>query len=403
MKKSAKIFILAVGIPLLLFISISLKRKSDIDNLWQRANIEEIEKYENKQRIIPLSKENKKSLKRLKKKIIDSKNKDYLDFLKDYENKIINLKEEKPFIDNKYIKKENIQKKKDLDKRHDKMISDKKYLDTLEKDINDPKVKLEDIKIRDDIKEEKLKTKQKELKKSLNDKIKVYKNLENSIKNSNDIKKLTSIKTDNLKPYQKENIEKQIKEKIEFIRKENRRKEEEKKQREKKQQEKQKRKEKTEKIEENYENTNDVKTIKMDTLEPFTVSINNKTYPIITGDQSVIDQRYEAWVLSKTDISGFVEKYDGDGKGLWLEAHRDIGEVIEDVDEIIYTDPNGVSKYYERIGYTRQMYAGEIIREYEDSDIYDLMRANIGEYIVFNTCIDDSQNGISQGHIFQKK
>lgn len=61
MKKSAKIFILAVGIPLLLFISISLKRKSDINNLWQRANIEEIEKYENKQKIIPLSKDNKKS------------------------------------------------------------------------------------------------------------------------------------------------------------------------------------------------------------------------------------------------------------------------------------------------------------------------------------------------------
>ena len=402
MKKSAKIFILAVGIPLLLFISISLKRKSDINNLWQRANIEEIEKYENKQKIIHLSKDNKKSLNRLKKKIIDSKNKDYLDFLKRYENKIINLEEEKPFIDNKYIKKENIQKKKNLDKRHDKMISDKKYLKTLEKDINDPKVKLEDIKIKDDIGEKKLKKKKDELKKDLNNKIKAYKNIENSIKNSNNIKKLTSIKTDKLKPYQKENVEKQIKEKIEFIRKENKRKEEQKKKEKKKRQEK-KSEEKTEEIEEDYENADNVKIIKMETLEPFTVSINNKTYPIITGDQSVIDQRYKAWVLSKTNISGFVEKYDGDGRGLWLEAHRDIGEVIEDVDEIIYTDPNGVSKYYERIGYTRQMPAGEIIREYEDSDIYDLMRADIGEYIVFNTCIDDSQNAIAQGHIFQKK
>lgn len=396
MKKTIKIFILIVSIPILLFTSISLKRKIDINRFYERPNIEEVTKYQVKKRIIPLSKENKKSLNRLKKKMIDSKNEDYLNFLKDYENKIINLEEKKPFIDNKYIKKENIQKKKDLDKRHDKMISDRKYLKALEKEINDPKVKLENIKIKDNIEEKELKDLKEKIKKNLNDKIKVYKDLENSIKNTNDIKKLSSIKTDNLKPYQKDNLTKQIKEKITSIEKQKR--EEKKKQAQKTHNSNQR-----EIVEEEIYEEVPKNNQQNDSMKPFSVNINGKTFPLLVGDQSTIDQRYDAWVLSKTDISGFIEKYNNDGKGLWLEAHRDIGEVIENVDEIIYTDPNGVSKYYEKIGYTRQMYAGEIIREYEDSDVYDLMRADIGEYIVFNTCIDDSQNGISQGHIFQKK
>lgn len=396
MKKTIKIFILIVSIPILLFTSISLKRKIDINRFYERPNIEEVTKYQVKKRIIPLSKENKKSLNRLKKKMIDSKNEDYLNFLKDYENKIINLEEKKTFIDNKYIKKENIQKKKDLDKRHDKMISDRKYLKALEKEINDPKVKLENIKIKDNIEEKELKDLKEKIKKNLNDKIKVYKDLENSIKNTNDIKKLSSIKTDNLKPYQKDNLTKQIKEKITSIEKQKR--EEKKKQAQKTHNSNQR-----EIVEEEIYEEVPKNNQQNDSMKPFSVNINGKTFPLLVGDQSTIDQRYDAWVLSKTDISGFIEKYNNDGKGLWLEAHRDIGEVIENVDEIIYTDPNGVSKYYEKIGYTRQMYAGEIIREYEDSDVYDLMRADIGEYIVFNTCIDDSQNGISQGHIFQKK
>lgn len=396
MKKATKIFILTVGVSVLLFTSIFLKRETDINRFYEIPNIEEVTKYKVKKRIIPLSKENKKSLNRLKKKMIDSKNEDYLNFLKDYENKIINLEEKKPFIDNKYIKKENIQKKKDLDKRHDKMISDRKYLKALEKEINDPKVKLENIKIKDNIEEKELKDLKEKIKKNLNDKIKVYKDLENSIKNTNDIKKLSSIKTDNLKPYQKDNLTKQIKEKITSIEKQKR--EEKKKQAQKTHNSNQR-----EIVEEEIYEEVPKNNQQNDSMKPFSVNINGKTFPLLVGDQSTIDQRYDAWVLSKTDISGFIEKYNNDGKGLWLEAHRDIGEVIENVDEIIYTDPNCVSKYYEKIGYTRQMYAGEIIREYEDSDVYDLMRADIGEYIVFNTCIDDSQNGISQGHIFQKK
>lgn len=403
MKKATKIFILTVGIPILLFTSISLKRKTDIDRFCERPNIEEVAKYRNKKRIFPLSKKNKDSLDKLKKKIIESKNEDYLNSLKDYEKQIKDLNEDTFYLNNKYIKKENIQKKKDLDNRRNKMIQDKKYLKNIENQINDPKVKLKDIKIKDNIGEKKLKDSKEKLKKDLNDKIISYKNFENSIKNTNDIKKLSSIKTDNLKPYQKENIEKQIKDKIASIKKQNQKKKEEKNQKQKIKKSKNSNQKKV--IEKVYEEVpqNTQNTQRNNLLEPFSININGQTFPIITGDQSVIDQRYEAWVLSKTNISGFVEKYDSDGKGLWLEAHRDIGEVIEDVDEIIYTDPNGVSKYYERIGYTRQMYAGEIIREYEDSDIYDLMRADIGEYIVFNTCIDDSQNGISQGHIFQKK
>lgn len=402
MKKTTKISILTVGISILLFTSISLKRKTDIDKFYERPNIEEVTKYQVKKRIFPLSKKNKDSLDRLKKKMIVSKNEDYLNSLKNYEKQIEDLNEDTFYLNDKYIKKENIQKKKDLDNRRNKMIQDKKYLKYMENQTNDPKIKLEDIKIKDDIGEKKLKDLKEKLKKNLNDKIKAYKDLENSIKNTNDIKKLSSVKTDNLKPYQKEKIEKQIKEKIASTEKQ-------------KQEEKKKQAQKTQKAQKT-QNSNQREIVEEeiyeevpknnqqnDSMKPFSVNINGKTFPLLVGDQSTIDQRYDAWVLSKTDISGFIEKYNNDGKGLWLEAHRDIGEVIENVDEIIYTDPNGVSKYYEKIGYTRQMYAGEIIREYEDSDVYDLMRADIGEYIVFNTCIDDSQNGISQGHIFQKK
>lgn len=401
MKKSTKIFILTVGIPILLFISISLKRKSDIDRFYERPNIEEITKYQVKKRIIPLSKENQKSLNKLKNKIIESKNKNYLDSLKDYENKIINLEEEKPFLDNKYIKKENIQKKKDLDNRRNKMIQDKKYLKDIEKDINDPKVKLEDIKIRDDIKEEKLINKKEELKKNLNDKIKTYKNLENSIKNTNDIKNLSSIKTDNLKPYQKDMINKQIKEKITYIEKENKRKEEER----KKQIKPQKPNQKENHIEEVYEqNQTSQNTQRNDPLEPFSININGQTFPIIPGDQNTVDQRYEAWILDRIDI-GAVEKYDGDGYGMWLSSHRDaIGEIIEYTNELIYTDPNGVSRTYIRIGETRNLYPDEVLIGGVNGDpIYDLMTGRGGEYIVFQICIDNSESGISKGHIFQKK
>lgn len=401
MKKSTKLFILSVGLPLLLFISISLKRKSDIDRFYERPNIEEITKYQIKKRIIPLSKENQKSLNRLKNKIIESKNKNYLDSLKDYENKIINLEEEKPFLDNKYIKKENIQKKKDLDNRQNKMIQDKKYLKDIEKDINDPKVKLEDIKIRDDIKEEKLINKKEELKKNLNDKIKTYKNLENSIKNTNDIKNLSSIKTDNLKPYQKDIINKQIKEKITYIEKENKRKEEER----KKQIKPQKPNQKENHIKEVYEqNQTSQNTQRNDPLEPFSININGQTFPIMPGDQNTVDQRYEAWILDRVDI-GAVEKYDGDGYGMWLSSHRDaIGEIIEYTNELIYTDPNGVSRTYIRIGETRNLYPDEVLIGGVNGDpIYDLMTGRAGEYIVFQTCIDNSESGISKGHIFQKK
>lgn len=401
MKKSTKIFILTVGIPILLFISISLKRKSDIDRFYERPNIEEITKYQVKKRIIPLSKENQKSLNRLKNKIIESKNKNYLDSLKDYENKIINLEEEKPFLDNKYIKKENIQKKKNLDNRRNKMIQDKKYLKNIEKDINDPKVKLEDIKIRDNIKEKKLINKKEELKKNLNDKIKTYKNLENSIKNTNDIKHLSSIKTDNLKPYQKDMINKQIKEKITYIEKENKRKEEER----KKQIKPQKPNQKENHIEEVYEqNQTSQNTQRNDPLEPFSININGQTFPIIPGDQNTVDQRYEAWILDRVDI-GAVEKYDDDGYGMWLSSHRDaIGEIIEYTNELIYTDPNGVSRTYIRIGETRNLYPDEVLIGGVNGDpIYDLMTGRSGEYIVFQTCIDNSESGISKGHIFQKK
>lgn len=401
MKKSTKLFILSVGLPLLLFISISLKRKSDIDKFYERPNIEEITKYQVKKRIIPLSKENQKSLNRLKNKIIESKNKNYLDSLKDYENKIINLEEEKPFLDNKYIKKENIQKKKNLDNRRNKMIQDKKYLKDIEKDINDPKVKLEDIKIRDNIKEKKLINKKEELKKNLNAKIKTYKNLENSIKNTNDIKNLSSIKTDNLKPYQKDMINKQIKEKITYIEKENKRKEEER----KKQIKPQKPNKKENHIEEVYkQNQTSQNTQRNDPLEPFSININGQTFPIIPGDQNTVDQRYEAWILDRVDI-GAVEKYDGDGYGMWLSSHRDvIGEIIEYTNELIYTDPNGVSRTYIRIGETRNLYPDEVLIGGVNRDpIYDLMTGRGGEYIVFQTCIDNSESGISKGHIFQKK
>lgn len=157
MKKTTKISILTVGISILLFTSISLKRKTDINRFYERPNIEEVTKYQNKKRILPLSKKNKNSLDRLKKKIIDSKNESYLNSLKNYEKQIEDLNEDTFYLNDKYIKKENIQKKKDLDNRRNKMIQDKKYLKYMENQTNDPKIKLEDIKIKDDIGEKKLK------------------------------------------------------------------------------------------------------------------------------------------------------------------------------------------------------------------------------------------------------
>lgn len=404
MKKTTKISILTVGISILLFTSISLKRKTDINRFYERPNIEEVTKYQNKKRILPLSKKNKNSLDRLKKKIIDSKNESYLNSLKNYEKQIEDLNEDTFYLNDKYIKKENIQKKKDLDNRRNKMIQDKKYLKYMENQTNDPKIKLEDIKIKDDIGEKKLKDLKEKLKKNLNDKIKAYKDLENSIKNTNDIKKLPSVKTDNLKPYQKEKIEKQIKEKIASIEKQ---KQEEKKKQAQKTQKAQKTQNSNQRetIEEVYEEVpqNTQNTQRNDPLEPFSININGQTFPIIPGDQSTVDQRYEAWILDRVCI-GAVEKYDGDGYGMWLSSHRDIGEVIEYANEIIYTDPNGVSRTYVRIGETRNLYPDEVLTGGVNGDpIYDLMTGRGGEYIVFQTCIDDSQSGISKGHIFQKK
>ena len=405
MKKATKIFILTIGIPILLFTSISLKRKTDIDRFYERPNIDDVITYRNKKRILPLSKKNKASLDRLKKKIIVSKNKNYLNSLKNYEKQIKDLNEDTFYLNDKYIKKENIQKKKDLDNRRNKMIQDKKYLKDMENQANDPKIKLEDIKIKDDIGEKKLKDLKEKLKKNLNDKIKAYKDLENSIKNTNDIKKLSSVKTDNLKPYQKDNLTKQIKEKIASIEKQ---KQEEKKKQAQKTQKTQKAQNSNprETIEEVYEEVpqNTQNTHRNDPLEPFSININGQTFPIIPGDQSTVDQRYEAWILDRVDI-GAVEKYDGDGYGMWLSSHRDaVGETIEYVNEIIYTDPNGVSKTYVRIGETRNLYPDEVLTGGVNGDpIYDLMTGRGGEYIVFQTCIDDSQSGISKGHIFQKK
>lgn len=148
--------------------------------------------------------------------------------------------------------------------------------------------------------------------------------------------------------------------------------------------------------------------------QPYSITlVGDKTYRIIDGEQAEIDWRDEnAWVNIPSKFEGKFTSYNNNDIGLYLAAHREIGEVIEHTDKVIYTDPDGVSATYKFVG-TTDLIDGNKTEYYQDDEYGNLTwssdpwmpykRAEVGNAIVFQTCIDYSGRSLAYGYIFEKE
>lgn len=148
--------------------------------------------------------------------------------------------------------------------------------------------------------------------------------------------------------------------------------------------------------------------------KPYTITlVGDKTYRIVDGEQPEIDWRDEnVWVNIPSKFDGKFTSYNDNNIGLYLAAHREIGEVIENTDEVIYTDPNGVEATYKFVG-TTDLIDGNKTEYYQDDENGNLIwtsdpwmsykRAEVGNAIVFQTCIDYSGRSLAYGYIFEKE
>ena len=132
------------------------------------------------------------------------------------------------------------------------------------------------------------------------------------------------------------------------------------------------------------------------------ISYNGISYPIRNGGQAEVDGYENKWInISPIYENGTVEKYVGDGRGLYLAAHGDseIGIYMRDnLPSFIFTDKNGNQQKYSYYGYmdTPQ---GDFI--YGDDPFYPWLAGNAGDYIVFQICNADSNGrGIAKSYVF---
>lgn len=329
MKKILAIVVTAI----LVTTGFTFNRNSEVEKL---KTIEEVENFEKAERIIPLTEQNKKKLQEKKDREKEIINNDIADKIKLEEAKI----EELDFSDNLG----------DLIVEH---ISEE----------NKNKVN-------------KLKEKQKQYKK--------------------DLEELENQKTIVDKDYKNKKLNEKRDEKNKEI-------EERIKQEEQKKKEEQAKKEKAE--QEKREETQ---------KQSYTITlVGDKTYKIVDGEQSEIDWRDEnVWVNIPSKFEGKFTSYNNNDIGLYLAAHREIGEVIEHTDKVIYTDPDGASATYKFVG-TTDLIDGNTTEYYQDDEYGNLTwssdpwmpykRAEVGNAIVFQTCIDYSGRSLAYGYIFEKE
>lgn len=318
--------------------------------------IEEIEKYQKQKRTIPLSSEQQEELEKIK-------------------------KEKEIAIEKEKTKKVNDEFSKDLDNIENKINNlDFNYENPFDKLSEDDQVRLT-----------------KENKDRLNNLIEKSKiNKENLAKLQKEPSQKDNTDYQNSKLNEiRDNNNKKVEEKI---RQENKRKQEE-----QKKKEEQARKEKAE--QEKREETQ---------KQPYSITlVGDKTYRIIDGEQAEIDWRDEnVWVNIPSKFEGKFTSYNNNDIGLYLAAHREIGEVIEHTDKVIYTDPDGVSATYKFVG-TTDLIDGNKTEYYQDDEYGNLTwssdpwmsykRAEVGNAIVFQTCIDYSGRSLAYGYIFEKE
>ena len=146
---------------------------------------------------------------------------------------------------------------------------------------------------------------------------------------------------------------------------------------------------------------------------PYSFIINGQVWDIVEGGQPQIEQYLPNTWVNMTGIWGdhYAIYNNNDGQGMFLGAHREIGHIIENVKSLTYVDPNGTTSEYRYIGVTDYIQGGyEPLVYYDEDGNYDGSDVSYmpycmgiaGKYIVFQTCIDYSGSSIALGWVFEK-
>lgn len=369
-------------------VIISEKVKADnVDKAIASNKIECINDELNKNRIIPLTKKQINKLVDKEMKLIDNKNNKYEKELKNYDKEIqkLNTKYKFPY-DNKYIKPKLINTKSTLDNRFEKMKKDKSAVDEAFTQFNDKTKNVIDIKI-PDVDEKLLKDKVNELKDKLHTESEELEKTAKAIQGCKTAEEVNKIDINNFRPYQINRLKEVKKDQLANI--------------EYRKIQAQKANAKAEKEKAKPKPKQNKQSTAAEPLVPYSISINGKTYPIYEGGQAEVDLRSQAWISDHAHLVDYRRKKVNEDFSLWLSAHRDVGAVIENVDEIIFMDDNGNTAKYVKLGLTRLIDANYLVDE--DDEIWPLMDGTAGDYITLQTCIDYSGRYLAYGHVFGRE
>lgn len=306
-------------------------------------------------------------------------NKKYETELENYNNEIekLNTQYKFPYKD-KNINSNLINKKNDLDQRFKKMKSDKEKLDQAFTQLDDKNNNTIDVEIPTKVKEKALKDKIEDLNTKIVDDFKGYKETNRAILETKNETELNKIKINNFRPYQVKDLKETKKNQIANFKY-------------RKIQEK-KMKEETKPIE------------KLRLVEPllhYSVSIDGKTYPIVEGGQRDIKAKHQAWISYYAHLVDYKRKQVDEDSSLWLSAHGDIGNVIEDVNEITFMDDNGKTAKYIKTGLTHLIDESYFVEE--DDEVWPLIDGTAGDYIIFHTFVNYEGRKLAYGFIFERK
>lgn len=373
-------------------VIISEKVKADnVDKVIKANKIECINDELNKNRIIPLTKKQIDKLVDKEMKLIDNKNNKYKKELKNYDKEIQKLNTKYKFLyDNKYIKPKLVNAKNNLDNRFEKMKKDKSAVDEAFTQFNDKTKNVIDIDI-PEVDEKLLKDKVNELKGKLSaERTEIDKTIK-TIQGCKTAEEVNNINTNNFRPYQIEKLKEVKKDQLANI-------EYRKIQAQKANAKKEKEKASANTSSKPKQNS---QSTAAEPLVPYSVSINGKTYPIYEGGQAEVDLRSQAWISDHAHLSDYRRKQVNEDFSLWVSAHRDVGAVIENVNEIIFMDDNGNTAKYVKLGLTHLIDANYLVDE--DDEIWPLMDGTAGDYITLQTCIDYSGRYLAYGHVFGRE
>lgn len=369
-------------------VIISEKVKADnVDKVIKANKIECINDELNKNRIIPLTKKQIDKLVDKEMKLIDNKNNKYKKELKNYDKEIqkLNTKYKFPYND-KYIKPKLVNAKNNLDNRFEKMKKDKSAVDEAFTQFNDKTKNVIDIKI-PDVDEKLLKDKVNELKDKLHTESEELEKTTKAIQDCKTAEEVNKIDINNFRPYQINRLKEVKKDQLANI--------------EYRKIQAQKANAKAEKEKEKAKPKQNKQSTAAEPLVPYSISINGKTYPIYEGGQAEVDLRSQAWISDHAHLVDYRRKKVNEDFSLWVSAHRDVGAVIENVDEIIFMDDNGNIAKYVKLGLTRLIDANYLVDE--DDEIWPLMDGTAGDYITLQTCIDYSGRYLAYGHVFGRE